>query len=161
MALPFTPKPGEILMCAFAPVGAPHVHNGEMVKTRPVIVVSRDLPGRGKAVTVVPVSMTQPNPIQAYHVEVDVGCFPPPLRAKAGIRWAICDQVCTVSRDRLDMIQGPHVGGKKQFLKGRVHMPILMDIRRAVAHVLKIDCALLGCPDVAIQVSNSVAVVTA
>lgn len=132
-------------MCAFPPVGAAQVLAGEMVKTRPVIVVSRDLPGRGKAVSVIPISMTEPAPIQRYHLEIDAACFPEVLRRKPGTRWAICDQVCTVSRDRLDQVQTGYRAGRKTYWKGKVHIDTLLEIRLAIAYVLKIDRELLGC----------------
>ena len=55
MPLPFFPRAGQVLMCDFNGFVAP-----EMVKTRPVIVVSPRLPYRSEIVAIVPISLTPP-----------------------------------------------------------------------------------------------------
>jgi uncharacterized protein YifN (PemK superfamily) len=55
MALPFFPRAGQVLMCDFKGFVEP-----EMVKTRPVIVVSPRLPYRSQIAAVVPISLTAP-----------------------------------------------------------------------------------------------------
>lgn len=157
MALPYTPNPGAIVMCSFPQVGEKHVMRGEMVKTRPVVIISRSLPGRDKVVNVVPLSMTMNGQPQRFHVEVPVECFPAPLRQKDGARWAVCDKITTVSLDRLDYVKGPLVNRKRADLKAKVHMQTLMDIRLAVADVLAITRQLMGCPDAAVQATIEVA----
>jgi mRNA interferase MazF len=55
MPLPFFPRAGQILMCDFKGFVEP-----EMVKTRPVVVVSPRLPYRSEIVAIVPISTTAP-----------------------------------------------------------------------------------------------------
>lgn len=96
MALPYHPHPGEVLICDFdqTSIGA------EMVKRRPVIVVSRrDSHGRGLA-TVVPISTTAPVPVQAWHHPLQL-LVVTGWQAKAAM-WAKCDMVATVSFERLN-----------------------------------------------------------
>ena len=96
MTLPYHPHPGEVLICDFDDVGV----GAEMVKRRPVVVVSmRDASG-GRLVTVVPLSTTAPAPEQAWHYSM------PHLRIRGWpdtpTSWAKCDMLATVSFVRLN-----------------------------------------------------------
>jgi uncharacterized protein YifN (PemK superfamily) len=96
MALPYLPKQGEILVCDFedSAIGA------EMVKRRPVVVVSRHDAHRSQLCTVVSLSTTAPTTPKAWHYHMphlkvtgwsaDDGC------------WAKCDMLATVSLQRLN-----------------------------------------------------------
>lgn len=55
MALTFYPRAGQVFMCDFLGFKEP-----EMVKPRPVIVVSPRLPHRSHIVALVPISLTEP-----------------------------------------------------------------------------------------------------
>lgn len=55
MALSFYPRAGQILICDFKGFVPP-----EMVKVRPVVVVSPRLPYRAEIAAIVPISTTQP-----------------------------------------------------------------------------------------------------
>jgi mRNA interferase MazF len=55
MTISFHPRAGEVFMCDFDGFREP-----EMVKPRPVIVVSPRLPHRSQIVAVVPISLTAP-----------------------------------------------------------------------------------------------------
>lgn len=55
MTLPFHPRAGQVLVCDFSGFKEP-----EMVKPRPVVVISPRLPYRGELVAVVPISLTPP-----------------------------------------------------------------------------------------------------
>lgn len=134
MSLLHHPKPGEIVMCAFPAVGSPCAKPPEMVKTRSVVILSRNVPGRSQVVTVVPISMTMTGAPKRYHIEVPPAAFPASYRAAGGC-WAKCDMVCTVSLDRLDFIAGPKQNGKRPPLRARVDMQTLVQIRAAVADV--------------------------
>lgn len=95
MTLPYHPRPGEILICDFD--GA--ARGAEMVKRRPVIVVSSRESHARRLCTVVPISTTAPGNLQSWHVrlqsltvtgwQTDCDC------------WAKCDMLCTVSFERL------------------------------------------------------------
>jgi uncharacterized protein YifN (PemK superfamily) len=96
MPITFHPKAGTVLMCDFDGYVAP-----EMVKTRPVVIVSGShLPRRG-LFGVVPLSGTEPDPIEAYHYKLPKN----PIHEWGGDMWAKCDMVCTVRTERLDRIK--------------------------------------------------------
>ena len=96
MALPYLPKRGEILICDFDDVAL----GAEMVKRRPVVVVSRKDTHRSRLCTVVPLSTTAPDPVQAWHLplpHISVTGW-----VAANTMWAKCDMLATVSHDRLN-----------------------------------------------------------
>lgn len=105
----FTPKTGHVLMCDFERGFVPP----EMVKIRPVVVISRTETHGRRLCTVVPLSTTSPEPVLAWHTLLTQNPLPgtPPGTAV----WAKCDMLYTVSFDRLDK---PHrkTGGKREYL---------------------------------------------
>lgn len=104
MAITFHPKSGLVLICDYAGFVAP-----EMVKKRPVVVVSPDHLERAGLHTVVPMSTTAPTRIHPYHLKLDRN----PVPGMSGDVWVKCDMVATVRNDRLDRIKlgrrGPYV----------------------------------------------------
>jgi mRNA interferase MazF len=98
-------------MCDFTGFKAP-----EMVKYRPVVVVSRQLNARHNLCTVVPLSTREPNPVCDYHHLMDVDSMPGKLKKKAS--WAKCDMLFTVALARLDRLKGPKKNGKRTYLTG-------------------------------------------
>lgn len=96
MALPYLPQRGEILICDFddAALGA------EMIKRRPVVVVSRKETHRRLLCTVVPLSTTAPTPPLAWHhplPHVSITGWVP-----SAPMWAKADMLATVSLERLN-----------------------------------------------------------
>lgn len=93
MPITFHPRPGTILVCDFRGFIAP-----EMIKLRPIVIISPHHIQRPGLYTVVPLSQTPPNPHEPYHVH-----FPhTPVPGEHGPCWAKCDMVVSVSVDRLD-----------------------------------------------------------
>lgn len=93
MPITFHPRPGTILVCDFRGFIAP-----EMIKLRPVVIITPHHIRRSGLYTVVPLSQTAPNPQEPYHVY-----FPhTPVPGEHGPCWAKCDMVVSVSVDRLD-----------------------------------------------------------
>lgn len=96
MPLPYHPHPGEVLICDFddAAIGA------EIIKRRPVVVISRRDASGGRLATVIPLSTTAPSTTQPWHHPM------PHLRIKGWpdtpTTWAKCDLICTVSFLRLN-----------------------------------------------------------
>lgn len=91
--LPFHPSPGDILICDYTTGFRPP----EMVKRRLCIVVSPKLKRRHNLVSVVPLSETEPQPVEAWHHQVA-------LVSRSwgdGPRWAACDMIATVAYERL------------------------------------------------------------
>lgn len=94
--LPYYPHQGEIVVCGFddASPGA------EMVKRRPVVIVSRHETHDRRLCTVVPLSTTAPHPVRSWHHAL------PHLIVSgwqaSGPMWAKCDMLATVSFERLN-----------------------------------------------------------
>lgn len=93
MPITFHPRPGTLLVCDFHGFIEP-----EMVKLRPVVVISPHYIERHRLYAVVPLSQTEPDPFQPFHVH-----FPhTPVPGERGPCWAPCDMVMSVSVERLD-----------------------------------------------------------
>ena len=80
-------------MCDFSGFKQP-----EMVKTRPVVVISPSHMNRPGLQTVVPLSTTAPDPVEPYHYKL----LKDPIPNSNVEVWAKCDMVVTVSERRLD-----------------------------------------------------------
>jgi len=133
MSLTIHPKAGYVLMCNFAGYVAP-----EMVKARPIVVVSPNHLRRPGLVSVVPLSTTPPDPVEAYHYKLTGNPVP---GSSAGEVWAKCDMLATVSLTRLDRIKIE----RGRYEIGHVSMDQVRAIRLAVALSLGFDKASLGC----------------
>jgi uncharacterized protein YifN (PemK superfamily) len=131
MAITFFPKAGYVLLCDFYGYVAP-----EMVKRRPVVVISPNHLHRPGLVTVVPLSTTVPDPICDYHYEMKGN--PVPGSSKPGT-WAKCDMVAVVSVERLDRFKIE----RGRFESGHVSMDQVRLIRRGVVLSLGFDASLL------------------
>ena len=97
MALKFHPKAGTILICDFEGLKAP-----EMVKRRPIVVVSPKKLKRQGLATVVPLSTQAPHRVLAFHHELDPASLPPPLADNQC--WAKCDMLYTIRFERLNLV---------------------------------------------------------
>lgn len=127
MAIGFHPKAGMILICDFRGYRVP-----EIVKVRPVVVISPNHLVRSGLVTVVPLSTTAPKPILAYHVSLGENAVPGQRDIEV---WAKCDLLATVSFGRLDRIRLP---GRK-YVVGRVSKQQVKMMRIAAARSLGLD----------------------
>lgn len=104
----FHPDPGTILICEFHGMVVP-----EMVKRRPVITLSPRRRHGSNLVTVVPLSLTPPGTVQAYHFEIEV-CPPLPAPYQSPKMWVKSDMVYTVSFSRLHVpFAGKDSSGKR------------------------------------------------
>ena len=93
MPITFHPRAGCVLVCNFQGFIEP-----EIVKTRPVVIVSPKWLQRHRLYTVVPLSTTEPNPIEKFHCRLQKD----PTPNSNAVVWAKCDMLYTVSMDRLD-----------------------------------------------------------
>ncbi|WP_432431527.1 type II toxin-antitoxin system PemK/MazF family toxin [Chelatococcus daeguensis] len=76
----------------------------EMVKRRPVVVISPRLKRRTGLVSVVPLSTTPPDPIEDYHCEVRME--PPlPTPFDSPTAWVKADMPYTVGFQRLELVR--------------------------------------------------------
>lgn len=125
MALTFHPKAGVVVMCDFSGFVAP-----EMVKTRPVIVVSPNHLERPGLHTVVPMSTTDPEKMQPYHLKLAKN----PMPDTTGPVWVKCDMVVTVRHARLDRIKT----GRGHYMTTAISADELKAIRECLKYALGI-----------------------
>ena len=133
MPLKFHPRPGQLLMCKFEP----GFLKPEMVKTRPVVVISPSIQGRAGLVTVVPLSTRAPNPVSDYHMLLPKAVLPKiGLFQNAAENWVKGDMVYTVGFHRLDLIELSIRGadGKRKYFDQRLSRETMRDIYTCVLH---------------------------
>ncbi|MBP6530821.1 MAG: type II toxin-antitoxin system PemK/MazF family toxin [Burkholderiales bacterium] len=127
MPITFFPKAGMVLSCDFEGYKHP-----EIVKKRPVVVISPNSLTRPSLVTVIPLSTTPPNPVWPYHYLLPANPFP-----KSTIdSWAKCDMIATVNVARLDRIQLVRRGPYETYYVG---MDIVRELRRRAALSFGLD----------------------
>lgn len=133
MSLTFHPKPGMVLICDFnTGFKAP-----EMIKRRPVVVISPRPRRSNQLCTIVPLSTTAPNPVEPFHHRMDPRSLPGKLARRE--TWAKCDMLATVSLERLDRVMvGKDAGGKRIYVAEQVVAGDLEAIRRGVMIALGI-----------------------
>lgn len=125
MPIPFHPKPGMVLICDYDTGFTPP----EMVKKRRVIVVSPYQLNKRGLCTIVPISTSEPEPIEAYHYPIKVGKYGFLSRDKEC--WVKGDMVARVSFDRLDRLRvGAH------FTSPSIDAQDLAEVRQAISHSL-------------------------
>ncbi|MDO8409361.1 MAG: type II toxin-antitoxin system PemK/MazF family toxin [Phenylobacterium sp.] len=132
MPIKYDLKPGTLLLCDYGDTG----RAAEMVKRRPVVIVSPRLRHRQGLATVVPLSTTAPAGPQAYHLALNVE---PPLPSPfdAADVWVKADMIATVSFERLDLFRTARDQyGKRKYLQPRLSADQLAALRRCVAHAL-------------------------
>lgn len=128
MPINFHPRPGQILICDY--------DTGfivpEMVKRRPVVVISPRLRRRSDLCTVVPLSTTRPQIIESYHLELMLRpVLPRPWHSE--VMWVKADMLATVSFKRLELIRGPKdFEGKRKYITGQLDDECLRKIRHCV-----------------------------
>lgn len=103
------PDKGSILICDYdRGFKCP-----EMVKPRPVIVLSPKIKARPHLCTVVALSTTPPEPKMPYHEQIDIWPLLPSKYESTGL-WIKGDMVNAVGFHRLNFIRvGKNSGGKR------------------------------------------------
>lgn len=133
MPIKYPPYSGQFLICDYRGFVEP-----EMVKRRPVIVISpRDRLGYN-LVHVIPLSTTAPIPVQSHHITI---AMPPRLVGReigemviAEFSWAKCDLINTVSFSRLELIPiGRNAAGDRIYSSDRVPNDVLTNLRKSAA----------------------------
>jgi mRNA interferase MazF len=129
MAIQFHPEPGTILICNFEGLKSP-----EMVKRRPVVVLSPRFKNRSGLCTVVPMSTTEPEKIQSYHHKLHTAPpLPEPFSSPS--HWVKADMIYTVSFARLSLLfSKKDDGGKRIYDQRVIDAADLLKIRAAVLH---------------------------
>lgn len=132
MPIQFEQKPGAILLCDYALGG---FRPPEMVKRRPVVVVSSRKRQPTGLLTVVPLSTTAPERAEAHHCLITLET---PLPGYPALQcWVKADMVGTVAFARLDMFRterGPN--GTRKYLALRISDAQLEEIRACLRAVL-------------------------
>ena len=98
----------------------------EIVKTRPVVVISPNHLIRPGLVTVIPLSTTPPNPVFDYHYLLPSSPFPKDICEN----WCKCDMVASVAITRLDRIERIKRGPYETYY---VSMDIVRELRKRAA----------------------------
>lgn len=135
MALKFHPATGTIVVCDYKTGFVPP----EMVKSRPVIVVSPKLGYRNNLCTVVPLSTKNPSPVEDYHCRITLS-RPMPRPFNVNPMWAKCDMLATVSFDRLDLISI----GRRKYITPTVSNADLEEVRRCILYALGMGHELIA-----------------
>lgn len=130
MPINYHPKQGTILLCDFdAGFKVP-----EMVKRRPVVVISPPISVRPKLCTVVAISSDPPVPAMPYHYLLEV-ILPAPWHE--GPNWIKGDMVYAVGFHRLDLLRlGRREDNKRAYLEEAVTPEQLRRIRVCVLSAL-------------------------
>lgn len=103
----------------------------EMVKRRPCIVLSPPIKGRAQLCTIVPLSTTAPNPVDAHHMEI---AFDPVLPApyNSPKMWVKADIVLTVAFHRLRLLFSGWEGGQRVYDVRVIAPEVLEQVRGCV-----------------------------
>ena len=108
----------------------------EMVKNRPVVVISPKIQNRPELCTVVSLSMDPPEPVMPYHRQIDIRPLLPARWASDGV-WIKGDMVYAVSFRRLNFLtHGKTRQGKRNYHVAPVNEDNLIEIRRCVLRAM-------------------------
>lgn len=126
------PPVGTILICNFDQ----GFKEPEMVKRRPVVVISPKISVRAGLCTVVALSTTSPMPEMPYHCRITLD---PPLPEPWSDPdcWVKGDMICAVGFHRLDFPRlGTEPGGKRIYRYDPLPVADLRKVRRCVLSAL-------------------------
>lgn len=115
MPLKYHPEPGTILICDYTGFREP-----EMVKRRPVILVSPRLKHQDDLATIVPLSTTAPGRVHDFHYELELEA-PLPAPFDSPTMWVKADMLATVAFHRLDLVRDVRgADGKRKYLTQKI-----------------------------------------
>ena len=121
---------GEILICDYQGFKEP-----EMVKIRPVIVISPRHRAGTRLCTIVPLSTTPPIPQKEYHYLLELERkLPKPF--DNSYCWVKGDMINTVSLDRLNLIRCGKTQGKRNYYRARIQGEQLKQVQNAIKNAL-------------------------
>lgn len=128
MGLQFHPRAGQIFVCDFSGFREP-----EMIKPRPVIVVSPRLPYRSDIVAVVPISLTEPRHALPFCYRLSRNYHPEESDDLPS--WAKADMVMNLGLYRLSAFKV----GRRQYAYPTLTEGDLRAVRHAVLCGLGLD----------------------
>jgi len=130
MSIDFHPMRGSILTCDFSTGFMPP----EMVKRRPVIVISPMIKARPGLCTVVCLSTQKPDPMMPYHMPINLP-EPLPQNWQVEHNWVKGDMVYAVSFSRLSFaLLGKDRSGKRIYYKNTLSDADIKAVQRCVLH---------------------------
>lgn len=138
MQINFHPGFGKILYCDFS-----HQVEPEMIKKRPVVVVSRKN-GNLQLCTVVPLSGTEPSPVRPWHHKLDRSKLHKTMQGNDW--WAKCDCIASVHFGRLSRVKegkDPYTG-KRKYVAPTLYHKDLESIQRAILSHLGLSALISG-----------------
>jgi len=107
-----------------------------MDKLRLAIVLSPKIRARPKLVTVVPLSLTEPEKIMPFHKQIDIP-FELPTRWGKANRWIKGDMVNAVGFHRVNFLNlGKDNNGKRIYQYQHLPDDLFREVRRCVLHGL-------------------------
>ncbi|MEQ9487534.1 MAG: type II toxin-antitoxin system PemK/MazF family toxin [Alphaproteobacteria bacterium] len=110
--------------------------NPEMDKIRLAVVLSPDIKARVKLVTVVPLSLTEPDNILPFHQQIDVP-FALPEKWGNRPRWIKGDMVNAVGFHRVDLLRlGKDKNGDRIYQTSVLDDALFTVVKRCVLHGL-------------------------
>ena len=131
--LKFHPKTGTILIMNFNEMNPQHP---EIIKERPVIVISPRLRRKSGLCTIVPLSTTAPDPVENHHCEIIIKT-PLPSPWNSGNMWVKADMIYTVSYKRLNLIRTKrNQYGKRKYLTPILEKEQLARVKQCVTLAL-------------------------
>lgn len=132
MSISEHPALGTVVMCDFN-LG---FRVPEMVKRRPVVVISPKISGRPHLCTVVALSTDPPDVVMPYHCQIDLRPKLPEPWNSDGV-WVKGDMVNAVAFHRLDLIRlGKDRNGKRQYLYEPLSRENMQAVRACVLRAL-------------------------
>jgi len=145
MPITIHPRPGQILYCDFSKGFRPP----EIVKMRPVIVLTPAMDGRADLVTVVAVSSVRPEPKYPFHYLLPKASLPMLRDFQAAESWVKGDMIYAVGFHRLNLIRlgarGPN--GKRLYFQSRLGRTQMREIYSCVLHGLKLGMLSAHIPE--------------
>lgn len=135
MSINYPVPPGTIVLCDYDTGFRPP----EMVKRRPVVVVSPRLKGRDSLCTVVPLSTTPPPKAVPYVCRIEL---PQALSEKfsSTVLWVKADMLATVAYRRLDLFRSKRdeKDHRRRYYTVRLTKQQMQDIRACILIALGI-----------------------
>ncbi len=131
MTINFHPNPGTILKCDFFGFEAP-----EMIKTRPIIVVSPRARHGANICTIVPLSTTEPKIVQKWHYKLSLTEPISPNWPELTV-WVKCNMIYTLNNERFDRFH-KKIGDKRNYYVKKIPDKDLSNIRCCIKEFL--DC---------------------
>jgi mRNA interferase MazF len=132
MSIAEHPALGTVLICDFGT----GFREPEMVKRRPVIVISPKIQARSQLCTVVALSTTAPHRPMPFNCEIRLDPPLPPPWAR-GSMWVKGDMIYAVALHRLDLVRcGKETSGRRAYRYDVIPDLDMRRVRTAVLHGL-------------------------